>query len=88
MALGADPGAVIRMVLAESGALLAIGVAIGVALAVVASRYAASLLYGLTPFDPTSFALGIIALGCVGFAAAWLPARRASRLAPTVALRE
>ncbi|PYR18895.1 MAG: hypothetical protein DMF98_25230, partial [Acidobacteria bacterium] len=88
MALGADPGAVIRMVLAESGTLLAIGIAIGVVLAVVASRYAASLLYGLTPFDPTSFALGIIALGCVGLAAAWLPARRASRLAPTVALRE
>jgi putative ABC transport system permease protein len=88
MALGADAGAVIRMVLAESGTLLAIGVAIGVALAVVASRYAASLLYGLTPFDPISFALGILALGCVGLGAAWLPARRASRLAPTVALRE
>jgi putative ABC transport system permease protein len=88
MALGADRGAVIRMVLAESGTLLGVGVAIGVALAMLASRYAASLLYGLTPFDPTSFALGIIALGCVGLAAAWLPAWRASRLAPAVALRE
>jgi putative ABC transport system permease protein len=88
MALGAEPRTVIRMVLAESGTLLAVGVIIGAALAIVASRYAASLLYGLTPLDPASFALGITALGFVSLAAAWIPARRASRLAPTVALRE
>jgi putative ABC transport system permease protein len=87
MALGAEPHTVIRMVLVESGALLAAGIAIGVALAIVASRYAASLLYGLTPLDPTSFALGIGVLGFVSLLAAWFPARRASRLSPTVALR-
>jgi len=61
MALGAEPRTVIRMVLADSGRLLAVGVVIGVALAVVASRYAASLLYGLTPSDATSFAVAIAA---------------------------
>ena len=88
MALGAEPRTVIRMVLAESGTLVALGVAIGVALAIVASRYAESLLYGLTPLDPASFALGISALGLVSLLAAWIPARRASRLVPSVALRE
>jgi putative ABC transport system permease protein len=88
MALGAEPRTVIRMVLAESGTLLAAGVAIGVALAVVASRYVAGLLYGVAPADATSFALGIAALAFVSLVAACLPARRASRLAPIVALRE
>jgi hypothetical protein len=87
MALGAGPHNVIRMVLAESGTLLAVGVIIGVALAIVASRYAASLLYGLTPLDPISFALAVGVLAFVSLLAAWFPARRASRLAPTVALR-
>jgi len=88
MALGAEPRRIIRMVLAESGVLLAAGVPIGVGLAIAASRYAASLLYGLTPLDPTSLVLAIGALGVVCVLAAWFPARRASRLGPTVALRE
>ena len=87
MALGAEPGTVVRMVLRESGILLGIGVVIGTALAVVASRYAASLLFGLKPWDPASIALSIAALGTVSLIAAWIPARRASRVAPTVALR-
>jgi len=88
MALGAEPRTVIRMVLADSGRLLAVGVVIGAALAVVASRYAASLLYGLTPSDATSFAVAIGALSAASLVAAWIPARRASTLAPAVALRE
>jgi putative ABC transport system permease protein len=88
MALGAEPGTVIRMIFAESGTLLAIGLVIGVALAALASRPAASLLYGLTPLDPASFALGAGALTCVALLAVWVPARRASKVAPIVALRE
>jgi putative ABC transport system permease protein len=88
MALGAEPRTVIRMVLADSGRLLAVGVAIGVALAVVLLRYAASLLYGLAPSDATSFAIAIGALGIASLVAAWIPARRASTLAPAAALRE
>jgi putative ABC transport system permease protein len=88
MALGADPRTVVRMVLAESGVLLAAGVVIGVALAVVVSRWAATLLYGLEPWDPASFALASGALGFASLLAAWIPARRASQLEPTLALRE
>jgi len=87
MALGADARKVVRMVLGESSVLLLVGVVIGVALAVAASRWAASLLFGLQPWDPMSIALGVAALGIVTLFAAWIPARRASRLAPTVALR-
>ncbi len=88
MALGAEPRTVIRMVVADSVRLLAVGACVGVALAIVASRYAASLLYGVTPFDAASFASAVAALGLVGVIAAWIPARRASRLAPALALRE
>jgi ABC-type antimicrobial peptide transport system permease subunit len=88
MALGADPAAVVRMVLAESGVLLGVGVATGILLAVFASRWASSLLYGLEPWDPASFGLAVAALALVSLLAAWIPARRASRLTPTIALRE
>ena len=88
MALGADPRSVVRMVLGESGMLLALGVIIGTVLAALASRWAASLLFGLDSWDPASFAVAGGALALVSLAAAWIPARRASRLAPTVALRE
>jgi len=88
MALGADPRKVVRMVLGESGLLLGAGLIIGIALAAFASRWAASLLFGLQSWDPASFALAAAALGVVSLAAAWIPARRASRLAPTIALRE
>ena len=87
MALGAEPRTVVRMVLGESGLLLAIGVVIGVGLAIAVSRYATSLLYGLQPWDPASILMGVAALGLVSLIAAWIPARRASRLAPTLALR-
>jgi ABC-type antimicrobial peptide transport system permease subunit len=87
MALGAEPRSVVRMVLGESGILVGIGVVAGIALAIGASSYAASLLYGLEPWDPISIALAIASLGLVSLLAAWIPARRASRLAPTLALR-
>jgi len=88
MALGADPADVVRMVLKESAILLAAGVVTGVGLAVAASQYAATLLFGLQPADPASFAVAAATLAGVSLLAAWIPARRASRLAPTIALRE
>jgi predicted permease len=87
MALGAEPGSVIRMVLGESSALVGAGVVIGTVLALVASRWAASLLFGLRPGDPASLMLAIAALVSVSLLAAWIPARRAARVAPTLALR-
>ena len=87
MALGADRGSVVRMVLRESTVLFVVGVLIGSALAVVASKWAANLLFALKPWDPASIAVAVGLLGSVSLLAAWIPARRASRVAPTVALR-
>jgi len=88
MALGATPGSVIRLILGESGQLLLGGIAAGVALTLAASRYAAALLFGLSPMDPMSFAIGAGGLALVSLAACYIPARRATRIDPTVALRD
>jgi predicted permease len=88
MALGADAGRVVRMIVREAGVLLAAGLAIGVVLAVVAARSASSLLYELQPWDPVTIALAAAGLASVTMLAGWVPAHRASRLPPTVALRE
>ena len=88
MALGADRSTVVRMIVREAGVLLAAGLAIGVALAVFAARSASALLYELNPWDPATIAVAIAALTSVTLLAGWIPARRASHLPPTVALRE
>jgi putative ABC transport system permease protein len=88
MALGADRRTVVRLIVREAGVLLATGLAIGVALSVAAAKTATSLLYGLQPWDAMSLAAGMAGLAAVALLASWLPARRASRLAPTIALRE
>jgi putative ABC transport system permease protein len=87
IALGADSRRVVWTVLSESAVLLAVGLVIGTVLALLAARWATSLLFGLTSWDPLSYAAAITALFAVGVIAAWIPARRASRVAPTVALR-
>jgi ABC-type antimicrobial peptide transport system permease subunit len=88
MALGADAGAVVRLIVREAGLLLAIGLIVGIALSIAAGRTAASLLYELKPWDVGSLAIGIAGLASVALLASWLPARRAARVAPTIALRE
>jgi ABC-type antimicrobial peptide transport system permease subunit len=88
MALGANRGDVITMVMREAGLLLAGGVIVGVLLAVAAARAAATLLFGLHPGDPATLALAVAGLGLVAMLASYLPALRASRLEPTEALRE
>jgi putative ABC transport system permease protein len=88
MALGAEPGTIIRLILREASMLVVSGLLIGVALAALASQSAESLLYGLEPLDLASFALGTTVLACVGLLAAWLPARRASKVAPMLTLRD
>src|SRR5256885_11247277 len=87
MALGAEPRTILRMMFAECGVLLASGIAIGVALAGVTLRYAAALLYGLTPLDASSFVLAVGGLGLAGGLATWVSPPRAFRLAPPLALR-
>ncbi len=88
MALGADRGSVVRMIVRDATLLLGAGVIVGTLLAVVSGRAATTLLYGLAPSDPVTIAMSIAVLAAVTIFASWLPARRASRLAPTVALRE
>ena len=86
MALGAQREHVLRLVMRESMILVAIGVAIGLAIALGASRFVATLLFGLPPTDPASLAAAIAVMVLVSAFAGYLPARRASRVDPMVAL--
>ncbi len=88
MALGANPAGVVRLVLRRVALLVLIGVAAGAALSLWASRFVATLLYGLEPRDPSTFVGAAVLLGAIGLLAGWLPARRAARIDPTVVLRE
>jgi putative ABC transport system permease protein len=88
MALGAAPASVVRLVLARVTMLVGIGVVVGAAISLWASRFVASLLYGLEPRDPVTLAGAIVVLIAVGAAAGWLPAHRASRIDPATVLRD
>jgi len=87
MALGADASSVRLMVLRQVGLLTLVGGMIGVAGALLIGRGARSLLFGLEGHDPIVFALSCVVLAGVGFAAGYLPARKASRVDPMQALR-
>jgi predicted permease len=86
-ALGAGEGKVISMILRESSRLLAGGLAAGAVLAFASLRLIESRLFGLSPSDPAAFGAASLLLGLVALAAAFLPARRASRVDPLVAIR-
>jgi predicted permease len=87
IALGADRGRVQRLVIGEGVALVMLGAVVGVAGALFSTRVLRSLLFDLTPSDPATYA-GILALLAVAaITASWIPARRASRVDPVVALR-
>jgi putative ABC transport system permease protein len=88
IALGADRGRVILLVLREAMLLLAIGVTVGVLLSVWVGRAAATLLYGLKPYDPVSLVGACLLLAGIALAASYVPARRAAALEPMVALRD
>ncbi len=87
MALGAQRGNVIRMVLRESMSLVMIGVLIGLGAALATTRMIASLLFGLTPTDPLTIGLATLLLLVIAALAGYLPARRASQVDPMAALR-
>ncbi|HET7698550.1 MAG TPA: ABC transporter permease [Vicinamibacterales bacterium] len=86
MALGADRGMVLWMVLREALALVLAGAAIGLPLAFLAGRSMRSLLFNVQALDPWSFGIGAVLLVAVAAVAAYLPAYRASRIEPMVAL--
>jgi ABC-type antimicrobial peptide transport system permease subunit len=88
MALGAQRGDVLRLVMRESMVLVAIGIAIGLGIAVGTSRFVATLLYNLAPTDTASMAVAIAVMAVVSAVAGFIPARRASKVDPMVALHE
>ncbi|HEX4565831.1 MAG TPA: FtsX-like permease family protein, partial [Vicinamibacterales bacterium] len=89
MALGAEPGGVVRLVLGRVGWLVGSGVVVGIALSWWATQFiSATLLYGVTPHDKATLVAAAAVLIAVSAAAAWLPARRASRIDPVHVLRE
>jgi putative ABC transport system permease protein len=87
MALGAQGGNVLRMVLWQGMVLVAIGVLIGSAGAWAFTRLMADLLYGVTATDPLTFASIAVLLTAIAFIACWIPARRATKVDPIIALR-
>jgi ABC-type antimicrobial peptide transport system permease subunit len=87
MALGARDGIVARMVVREGLGMVGLGLAIGVAGALAVTRVMASLLFDLSPTDPLTFVGVTVVLGAVAVLASYLPARRAARVDPIVALR-
>jgi predicted permease len=87
MSLGAAPGRVQRMVLSEGGRLVVLGLGLGVVGSLMLGRYLQSLLFGVEPTDPMTLAGVGVVLAVVGVVACWVPAIRASRVAPSEALR-
>jgi len=88
MALGAAPGAVVRMVLRRIGVLVSLGALAGVAISLWASRFVSALLYDLEPRDPVTVAFAALVLLATGLTAGLVPAARAARIDPAQVLRE
>ena len=87
MSLGADARRVQWMILKEGGALLAAGLLLGIAGALVAANSLRAFLFGVTPRDPATFIAVPLLVAVVGIVACWIPARRASRIDPATAMR-
>jgi putative ABC transport system permease protein len=87
MALGADHGSIVRLVLREASVLLGAGLVIGTALSLAGSRAAATMLFGLKPTDFVTYVLAATSLSAVAGLASFLPARRAAQVDPMAALR-
>ena len=87
MSLGADSGRVQRMILGEGGVLLAVGLVLGLAGALVAGRIIDGLLFGVEPHDPVTFGVVALVMLAIGLAACWIPAVRAARIDPAITMR-
>ena len=87
MSLGADSGRVERMILREGGVLLALGLALGVAGAILSARVIRGLLFGVEPYDPTTMVSVSVLMAVIGLVACWIPAFRAARIDPAITMR-
>lgn len=87
MALGADTRAVLRMVMSEGGRLIAVGLGCGLVATYWLMQFLQKQLFGVNPHDPVVALVAVFVLGGVALFACWLPARRAAKVDPMVALR-
>jgi ABC-type antimicrobial peptide transport system permease subunit len=87
MALGAQTREVLSLILREAVLLVLVGVAVGLPIVFAVTRFTSSLLFGLTPTDPVSLGLAALLLMGVALVAGYIPARRATKVDPLVALR-
>jgi putative ABC transport system permease protein len=87
MALGAEQSSIFRLIVGQAMTLVGISLAIGLAGAFAATRLLSTLLYGIGAWDPLTFGGIVVLISLVAFLAAWLPARRASKVNPIIALR-
>jgi putative ABC transport system permease protein len=87
LALGARPFDVLKMVLGQGMKLSLAGIAAGLVIAIALTRVASSLLYGVSPTDPPTFLVISLIIVAVAFVACYVPARRATRVDPCIALR-
>jgi len=87
MALGSSPGSVARLVLGRGSVLVVTGLVLGLAVSAIASGLVSSLLYQAPARDPIAFGGAALGLAAIGLVATWLPARRASRISPSLLMR-
>ena len=87
MAIGATPGDILKMVLRQGVGIVGIGLLVGLAAAFAGTRVLADLFYGVKPSDPITYAAVATLLLAVALLACWIPARRATRVSPVIALR-
>jgi putative ABC transport system permease protein len=88
MALGARPGDILKLVMRQGAVIIFVGVLLGLVAALALTRVIASLLYGVSATDLPTFIVAILVLTTVAALATLIPARRAARLDPNVALRD
>jgi putative ABC transport system permease protein len=86
MALGAAPASIFQLIVGQGLRLSAAGILVGLAAAAAATRVMTSMLIGVKPSDPPTYAVMAVVFFAIAALASWLPARRAAALDPTVAL--